>query len=245
MTSDARAGLREQDDAATTPEVPEPTGDDLGTGADSESGATAATVADDGEGDGGDGTEGRRGWRRRPSRDDGDAHDRDPERPARRWSGPRTGVLVGLAVLWVLLLAAAAFLWLKPPGRSSVSTGDYVQALEAARSEVVDLTSFDYLTLDADIARIKRVSTGDLQKESVAQLDKQRQQLTKAQAVVNTEVVGAGVTKADASGATVLLVIQSTQKSAASPKAQVVRYRIEAQLTKTGGTWLLSGITGR
>jgi len=129
--------------------------------------------------------------------------------------------------------------------KSSVRTTYYAEALEAARSEVVDLTSFDYVTLDEDIARIKRVSVGDLQKESVDQLDKQRQQLTQAQAVVSTEVVGAGVTRADSSNATVLLVIQSTEKSAASPQAQVVRYRIEAQLKKVNGKWLLSGLSGR
>ncbi len=258
MTSEARARLRAQEDAETAPEAREPGRDDAAAASDGASGAPVAENAagaaegagaesgasERDEGRNPDGTDdepaGRSGraWRRRPPEDD-DAS------PARRRSGPQRGVVVALAVLWVLLLAACAFLWFRPPGRSSVSTGDYSQALEAARSEVVDLTSFDYVTLDADIARIKRVSTGDLQKESVSQLDKQRQQLSQAQAVVSTEVIGAGVTKADSGSATVLLVIQSTQKSAASPQAQVVRYRIEAQLSKIGGKWLLSGITGR
>jgi Mce-associated membrane protein len=108
----------------------------------------------------------------------------------------------------------------------------------------VDLTSFDHLTLDDDIEQIRRVTTGDLRKEAVDQLDSRRQQITDAQAVVNTEVVGAGVTRADTNDATVLLVIQSTQKSTASPQAQVVRYRIQVELQKVDGRWLLSGITG-
>ena len=41
-----------------------------------------------------------------------------------------------------------------------------------------------------------------------------------------------------------LLVIQSTQKSTASEQAQVVRYRIQVELEKEGGRWLLSGIAG-
>ncbi|TQN41333.1 Mce-associated membrane protein [Blastococcus colisei] len=149
-----------------------------------------------------------------------------------------------LAVLLVLLLGAAAVLWFSRPGGSPVRTGDYAEALQAARSGVVDLTSFDYLTLDDDIEQARRVTTGELRDESVAQLDQRRQEITELQAVVNTEVVGAGVTRADGEDATVLLVIQSTQESAASPQAEVVRYRIEVTLEKSDDRWLLSGIKG-
>jgi Mce-associated membrane protein len=149
-----------------------------------------------------------------------------------------------LAVLLVLLLGGIAFLWLTRPESSAVRTGDYVEALQAARSGVVDLTSFDHLTLDDDIEQVRRVSVGDLREEAVAELDGRRDQITEAQAVVNTEVIGAGVTRADESSATVLLVIQSTQESSLSEQAQVVRYRIEVELEKSDGRWLLSGIKG-
>jgi hypothetical protein len=150
-----------------------------------------------------------------------------------------------LAVLLLLLVGAAGWLWVTRPSPSSVGTGDYVEVLQAARSEVVDLTSFDFETLDDDIAQTKKITVGDLRDESVKQLNSSRQQLADQQAVVSTEVVSAGVTRADGSSGTVLLVLQSTQKTKASAQAQVVRYRIEAQLRKTGGRWLLSGISGR
>jgi Mce-associated membrane protein len=149
-----------------------------------------------------------------------------------------------LAVLLVLLLGGVGYLWFTRPEASAVRTGDYVEALQAARSGVVDMTSFDYLTLDDDIEQIRRVTTGDLRKEAVDQLDTRRQQITDAQAVVNTEVVGAGVTRAGTTRRTVLLVIQSTQKSTAAPQAQVVRYRIRGGAEEVDGRWLLSGITG-
>ncbi len=149
-----------------------------------------------------------------------------------------------LAVLLVLLLAAGTYLWFTRPGESAVRTDDYAEALQAARSGVVDLTSFDHLTLDDDIEQARRVATGDLREESVAQLDERRQQITDVEAVVNTEVIGAGVTRADGDDATVLLVIESTQESTASPQAQIVRYRIQVDLEKTDGRWLLSGIKG-
>jgi hypothetical protein len=165
--------------------------------------------------------------------------------PAPRSDGrPSLPLVPALSVLLVLLLGAAAYLWFTRPGESAVRTGDYADALQAARSGVVDLTSFDYLTLDDDIEQVRRVASGDLREESVAQLDQRRQEITDAQAVVNTEVVGAGVTRADGDDATVLLVIESTQESTASPQAQIVRYRIRVELEKTDGRWLLSGITG-
>jgi Mce-associated membrane protein len=150
-----------------------------------------------------------------------------------------------LAVLLVLLLAGVGFLWFTRPQKSAVTTADYVQALQAARSGVVDLTSFDYLTFDDDIRQISAITTGDLKKEAIDQLNKNRQSITDNQATVNTEVVGAAVTAADATDAKVLLVIQSTQKSKASQQAQVTKYRIEATLSKVSGRWLLSGIAGR
>jgi hypothetical protein len=152
-------------------------------------------------------------------------------------------VVPALATLLVLLLGGSLFLWLTWPEKSEVRTDDYASALQAARSGVVDMTSFDHLTLDDDIEQIRRVADGDLEKEAVAQLEDNRAQLTDSEAVVNTEVVGAGVTRADADRGTVLMVIQSTRQTVDS-QAQVVRYRIQVDLKKSDGRWLLTGIKG-
>jgi Mce-associated membrane protein len=149
-----------------------------------------------------------------------------------------------LAVLLVLLLGAGGWLWATRPEPSAVTTADYVDVLQAARSGVVDLTSFDHLTIDDDIAQIRRVATGDLLDESVAELEGQRARFTEVQAVVSTEVVGAAVTRADDTTGTALLVIQSTQRSTADERPQVVKYRIQVELQKVDDRWLLSGIAG-
>ena len=152
-----------------------------------------------------------------------------------------------LAVLLVLLLAGLGYLWVTRPAASSIRVADYVGALEGARSDVVDLTSFDYLTLDDDLRQIQAVTTGDLRKESTDRLNASRKTLLDSQAVTNAKVIegGAGVTKATSNAATVVLVIEATQKTKASTQARVTRYRIEAQMTKVNGRWLLSGISGR
>ena len=235
MTSDTRAIPREEDDAVPAAEsTDETTAPDATTSVPE----PEATTHDD------DVVVEEKTARRRPRRaakDDG-GDDGDGGKGTRsRASLPLVPVL---AVLLVLLLAGVGFLWFTRPGTSSVTTDDYVDALQAARSGVVDMTSFDYLTLDDDIEQIKRVATGDLRTEAADQLDSRRQQITDSQATVNTEVVGAGVTQASATDATVVLVIQSTQKSTASEQAQVVRYRIRVELKKEDGRWLLSGIAG-
>jgi hypothetical protein len=174
--------------------------------------------------------------------DRGGSGDAEPGRE--RGSRPSVPLVPTLLVLLLVLLAAGGFLWFTRPGESAVRTDDYAEALQAARSGIVDLTSFDYLTLDDDIEQVRRVATGDLEEATVDRLDTERQQITDLKAVWNTEVVGAGVTRADGEDATVLLVIQSTQESAANPQAQIVRYRIEVSLEKEEGHRLLSGIKG-
>jgi len=229
VTSDARALPRQEDDAVPAAECPDETTspDDTASVPEPE----AATTDDDV-------VVAEKASRRRPRRSSGD----DGGAGAR--TRPSLPLVPVLAVLLVLLLAGVGFLWFTRPGTSSVTTGDYVEALQAARSGVVDMTSFDYLTLDDDIEQIKRVATGDLRTEAADQLDSRRQQISDSQATVNTEVVGAGVTRANSTDATVVLVIQSTQKSTASEQAQVVRYRIRVELKKEDGRWLLSGIAG-
>jgi hypothetical protein len=224
VTSDAQARAREEDDAAPTAQ---PSADARPR---DETTADPAAVPDATE-----------PTRRRSRRSGRGGHDRDAASRTRI----ALPVVPVLAVLLVLLLGAGGYLWFTRPGGSSVRTGDYVEALQAARSGVVDLTSFDFMTLDDDIEQVRRVTTGDLTEESVAELDGRRQEITDAQAVVNTEVLGAGVTRADADDATVMLLIQSTQETGASEQAQILRYRIQVELQKVDGRWLLSGISGR
>ena len=193
----------------------------------------------------------RRGGASAPGDGPGPADAAGGTPPAEEDAGDRSSrapvlpLVPALSVLLVLLLAGCIALWATRPGSSAVRTDDYVGALQAARSGIVDVTSFDYVTLDEDIEQIRDVTTGDLKDESVDQLDQRRQQITDAQAVVNTEVVGAAVGSAGDDEATVFAVLQSTQQTSASQQAQVQRFRVEIKMTRVGDRWLLSGITGR
>ncbi|NYJ04819.1 hypothetical protein [Petropleomorpha daqingensis] len=255
MTSEARERALAEDDTVLVTDAEERSGDEPAaeearSQADEPTEKAEETALQDQDDEVAEPAKGRRGLRRRraAAADEEDAEelepadDEDDTDRRRRGAGALT---TGLAVLLVLLLAGGAWLWFTRPKTSSVHTGDYVAVLQAARSEIVDLTSFDYLTLDDDIAQAKRITTGDLQKEVVAQLNKTRADVTNAQAVVSTEVIGAAVTKADDEHGTVVLFIQSTQKNNQVSQAQVLQYQVEANLTKVGDRWLLSGIQGQ
>lgn len=184
--------------------------------------------------------------------DDGEAPTGDPGagdppsgegvRTRNRLSLPLVPVLL---VVLLLLVAAAGFLWFTRTEESAVSTADYAAVLQTARSGIVDITSFDHLTLDDDIEQIRRVATGDLVEESVAELEEQREQIVQYEIVSNVEVVGAGVTRAEGDEATVMLLLQATTENAVAPQAEIDKWRIEVTLEKVGDRWLLSGISGR
>jgi Mce-associated membrane protein len=168
--------------------------------------------------------------------------------PASRGRGGRLSIplVPTLSVLLVLLLGAVAFLWFTRPEATTIRTDVYAQALQAARSNIVDLTSYDHLTFDDDVEQIRRVTTGDLRDETVAELEAQREVIVDGGVVVNSEVIDAGVTRATDDTATVLLFIQATQTAEGSEESQVRRYPIEVDLVKQDdGRWLLSGIRGR
>ena len=242
MTSEARPREDEVAEAAAS-SGPGEAGDPQGAAPSSAAAAEPTASADDlpeHRPDGAAGTDPAEGAPRRTRRGRRGSGDDGAARTGR----PSIPLIPTLLVVLLLLLGALGYLWFTRPEESAVRTGDYVEALQAARSGVVDFTSFDYLTLDDDIEQMRRVATGDLREEGVAELDGRRDQITAAEAVVNTEVVGGGVTRATGSAATVWLVIQSTQQSNASEQAQVVRYRIEVELQKSDDRWLLSGIKG-
>ncbi|RBY91597.1 hypothetical protein DQ244_09805 [Blastococcus sp. TBT05-19] len=246
MISDARAHPPEAEDATEPVDGDTAAADHDGAGAEVPAGAEAPAGDEPAAG-----TPSRRRGRgaRKAARDDAgataDGGPGDEDGGDRR--GPRLALplVPALAVLLALLAAAAAFLWFTRPEPSDIRTGDYTAALQAARSGVVDVTSFDHLTIDDDIEQIRRVTVGDLRDEAVEQLDARREEIAASEAVVNTEVVDAGVVAADGDSATVALLIQSTQQSNASPQAQIVKYRIQVELQKVDDQWRLSGITGR
>lgn len=173
----------------------------------------------------------------------------EPKKSARTaWSLPRITVSLTAVVAAVLVVLVAVGSWLfitRPAERSPIELTAFDEILGAARSGIVDVTSFDYLTLDQDIAEIDAVTTGDLRDEVLATMDERRERLVTDQQVTSTEVIAASLTEASATQATAQIVLRARQKSLLTPQETVTRYRVEVTLELVDGRWLLSGLTGR
>ena len=179
----------------------------------------------------------------------------DAARPATRGDGRRRGargarpgrlpLVPVLAVLLVLLLAAGGLPVVHPargvrrPHRR-LRRGAAGRAFRRRRPHVVRLPDPRRRHRADPPGRHRRPARG------VGRPARRRagRRSPTLQAVVNTEVVGAGVTRADAEDATVLLVIQSTQESTASPQAAGRALPHRGELEKADDRWLLSGIKG-
>ncbi|MBA3338423.1 MAG: hypothetical protein H0T54_01500 [Geodermatophilaceae bacterium] len=170
-----------------------------------------------------------------------------PKSPRRGRSLPRIRVSLTalVAVLLVVLVGAGSWLFLtRPVAQSPIELTAFDEILSAARSGIVDVTSFDYLTLDQDIAEIDAVTTDELHDDTITALTDRRDQLVTDQQVSATEVIAASVTQATATRATALIVLRARVKNLLTPQETVTRYRIEVKLRLVDGRWLLSGLTG-
>lgn len=176
-----------------------------------------------------------------------DAPEAAQRRRRRQRSLPRISVnpTVVVAGLLVILIGVGSWLFLtRPTGNSPIELTAFDEILSAARSGIVDVTSFDYLTLDQDIAEIDAVTTGQLHDDTVAELTSRRDDLVTNQQVSSTEVIAASVTEASATRATVLVVLRARVKNLITPQETVTRYRVEVAVELVDGRWLLSGLTG-
>ncbi|MEU8110573.1 hypothetical protein AB0C18_43410 [Nonomuraea muscovyensis] len=163
-------------------------------------------------------------------------------RTARIGVSPRAARVV-IAVLSALLvvLAGAAF-WLGAQAREAqAGADDRRAALDAARAHAAGLVALHHRTVDDDVRRILATSTGAARKEYEAGLDRLRT-TTVANKVVQTGVLrAAGLVSLSGGTATALVVADVDirwEGSKTPPQDRLYRWSME--LTKVGGTWLVS-----
>lgn len=150
-----------------------------------------------------------------------------------------------VAFVLALLLVAAGWLYVnRPPGQSAIELTAFEDSLSAARTGVVAVTSFDYQTIDEDIAEVEEIATGALLEEVLATLTERREQLILDEQVSQTEVVAASLTESGPDAATALIVLRVRQSNLLEPDAAFVGYRVEVALELVDGRWLLSALTG-
>jgi len=156
-----------------------------------------------------------------------------------------TGQLVLLAALVLVTVVALIGAAVLAPRISAASArGDQrAQVLEAARQQTVNFTTLDYRHLDRDLGRVLHGSTGDFRKQVQAGTKDLTALVTANKAVATGDVLDAGLVSSDSDSARVLVVADSNVVNAASPTGEKRHYRIQLDLVRQRGRWLVSDLT--
>lgn len=155
-----------------------------------------------------------------------------------------------LVAALVALVACVAFLVVAvvvhvSDNRTSAAPPTAVRdaALLAARQDVVVLNSLDYRSVDQGLARWLAASTGSLHASFAHITAADRKRITDARSVTTARIVEAAVVSLDAANgrATVIASVELTVRPPTG-KSVIKRERQQADVTRVGGVWKVSGL---
>lgn len=154
----------------------------------------------------------------------------------------RARLTAGLFVALVIAATAAGVCtWLGARAEGPQSAQQ--AALEAARTRVPVMLSYDVATLSADLDRAIDQTTGDFREDYAEILRTSVEPLAGKRGISTTaHVVGAGVVDGDDERVTVLMLLnQVTTGRKGEPSA--LGSRIEVEMVADGDTWRIAGYT--
>jgi Mce-associated membrane protein len=116
-------------------------------------------------------------------------------------------------------------------------------ALAAARQYAVDLTTYDFASIDVDFQRFARHGTPAFRATYAGTIAASKPAIVKAQSRSLGTVVGAGLETFAPSRATVLLAVDREIRSARASTPSVEHSRIRMSLVRSGDGWLVSAVS--
>ncbi|MEU6720900.1 hypothetical protein ABZ897_56400 [Nonomuraea sp. NPDC046802] len=158
----------------------------------------------------------------------------------------RTFVIVLLGVLVVVGAVLVPTMWFDLRNLRDADVAR-VQALAAAKEAAPDLLSYDYRTVEEDLARAGRHTTGELTKH-YKELTTSLVSRAKAQKIVQTvAVAGAGIERAEPDRVEVLLFVNTgTVKEIpgkAEPQQQFTQNRARFVMVWQDERWLVADLS--
>lgn len=174
-----------------------------------------------------------------PDTPDDPAGSNPPAEPEQRQPRFGRGLYAGLAVVLTLLLAGglAALVVLQRSGAGVAEE----QIEEIAARFVQNLHTFDYRTLDEDIARIRADATGNFQGELESALGGDitlfRDTITEAEARSAGSVHAVVVRSVTEETARATVFVDQTIRNTQNPEPRTVLRRIELTLVETTSGW--------
>ena len=144
------------------------------------------------------------------------------------------------AAIGVVLLAGRA---------SATSDEDRARhdALKAAARIARDVLSYDYRTIDSDIARARAETAGEFARQYATAVEDLRAQAKQAQAIVQARVRETGIVTASADRVVVLVftdqVSITREPGAATPTTRAIPGTVQLTLSKDGDRWRVSQLS--
>lgn len=161
---------------------------------------------------------------------------------AARGSGSRSTRVVPQIVACLVLaaaLAAAVFGGYRWYGDRALE-GAREAALAAARQTAVNFVSVSASSVDRDLQRIVAGATGEFKDEFVRGQAQVRSAIVENKVESTGTVLRAGLVSGDRRSAVVLVAVDATVKNVKAPEGRPSHYRIQVDVTRDGGTWLVS-----
>lgn len=182
-------------------------------------------------------------------------HRRQPSRTSRvrrdgagRDGAGRDGarrLAAALVLLCVPVAAAVVALGLRDRA-DAAERHDRHQALLAARQIARDVLSYDYRSIDRDIARARSEATGLFARQYAQTATELAATARQTHAIVQATARRAGVVTADGGDVVVLLFVDQVsvkQVSAGTPTSRLDQSRVRMTLTKVNDHWRVSQLS--
>ena len=165
-----------------------------------------------------------------------------PERPSRRRGLPAvpSWLLAGLGIVAALLVAAAAWAWV----RGDAGDADAARAAQsAAERAVVPVLSYDHRDLEGSRERAQALMTGAYRREYDKLFAVIAENAPGTRTTVEVDVVASGVVRASEDRVQVLVFVDrpTTNKSSAEPV--VYKDQVTLSMQRVDGEWLVDDMT--
>jgi Mce-associated membrane protein len=156
------------------------------------------------------------------------------------------------AVLAVALIASLVGLILVARGDDSASGTAAARALTlsraaslaeaTARTTIVELTTYDYATIDADFADVEARGTAKFRKQYAEVSAPIRKLVVQLKARAKGSVVASAATAKDADHVTVLLFVDQELTNAGNDDKKLDQPRVTMKMVRSHGVWLVDQV---
>jgi hypothetical protein len=164
-----------------------------------------------------------------------------PARPLFGWLNAILAVVVlGLVVGLVVIVANGAS-GVGGTGKDSAAGKDYTGVTAAATEETLAFMTVDYRAMDKLMAKVLAGSTGQFKQEYQRSSVQLKSAVSAEQSISTGKVLSVGVSTLDQDSAVVFVAADSqVQNRSTKGKTQPRYYRLQMDLSKVKGHWLVS-----